>query len=149
MTHNRKTPADSEATTFEAALAKLEAIAAELEDGKIGLSEAMLRYEEGIALLKSCDKKLRGAEQRIRVLSGVDSDGNPITEPLEGEPGCLPGQATSNSEPTNREPTDDLPRKAGAGRRRRSRPASGPPAGRQSPAGEAESGDVDEGGHLF
>lgn len=71
-----------EETNFEEATAELEKIVRDLEDGKLGLAEAMQRYEQGVGLLKRCYQLLESAERRIELLSGVDADGNPIVEPF-------------------------------------------------------------------
>ena len=62
--------------TFEQALAELEGIVHELEDGQIGLEESLARYEKGVGLLKRCYGQLRQAEQRILLLTG-DGRGRP------------------------------------------------------------------------
>lgn len=72
--------------TFEQALADLERIVRELEDGKIGLEESLARYEQGVALLKQCYGKLRQAELRILELAGTDADGKPVVTPFEHTP---------------------------------------------------------------
>ena len=69
--------------TFEQALAELERIVRELEDGKIGLDDSLTRYEQGVALLKQCYGQLRNAEQRIQELVGVDEQGQPLTRPFD------------------------------------------------------------------
>jgi exodeoxyribonuclease VII small subunit len=69
--------------TFEQALAELDRIVRELEDGKIGLQESLNRYEQGVALLKKCYTQLQEAEQRIRELVGTDEQGNVITKPFQ------------------------------------------------------------------
>ena len=74
-------PCDS--PTFEKALADLEGIVRELEDGKIGLEESLARYEHGVALLKRCYGQLRQVEQKIMELTGQDADGNLLTKPFE------------------------------------------------------------------
>ncbi len=71
--------------SFEESLAELEAIVGELEGGKLGLSDALARYERGVKHLKSCHGLLEQAERRIELLSGVDADGNPITEPYDDQ----------------------------------------------------------------
>ena len=81
-----KPKAEPPAVVFEEALERLEKIVADLEEGQIGLSQSLARYEEGIALLKQCHGLLEGAELRIAQLSGFDSDGNPLTEPFEDDP---------------------------------------------------------------
>src|SRR5579871_1398650 len=72
----------SEDLTFEQALAELEAVVRDLEDGAIGLEGALARYETGVGLLKCCYAQLRQAEQRILLLTGTDEDGKPLTEPF-------------------------------------------------------------------
>jgi exodeoxyribonuclease VII small subunit len=72
-----------DAPTFEQALADLERIVRELEDGKIGLEESLARYEQGVALLRRCYGQLRQMEQKIALLTGVDEDGNPLTRPFD------------------------------------------------------------------
>ncbi len=69
--------------TFEQALAELERVVRELEDGQVGLEDALGRYELGVGLLKRCYAQLRQAEQRILLLTGVDADGRPVPQPFE------------------------------------------------------------------
>ncbi len=54
--------------TFEEALQRLEAIAEQIEDGRIGLEESIGRYEEGMALVKQCRDILSKAELKIQRL---------------------------------------------------------------------------------
>lgn len=68
---------------FEASMAELEAIVRDLEDGKTGLDDALALHERGVGLLKLCYAKLRQAEQRILVLTGVGEDGQPAVKPFE------------------------------------------------------------------
>jgi exodeoxyribonuclease VII small subunit len=56
------------ALSFEDAMKRLEEIAGKLENGKATLDESLSLYEEGIALIRHCNEKLLGAEQRIRTL---------------------------------------------------------------------------------
>jgi exodeoxyribonuclease VII small subunit len=74
----------AEATpSFEAALAELQGIVADLEDGSIGLEQSLARYERGVALLKTCYQVLEQAEQRIEILVNLKADGTPVTEPFD------------------------------------------------------------------
>jgi exodeoxyribonuclease VII small subunit len=73
----------SDHPSFEQALADLERLVRELEDGQIGLEESLARYERGISLLKHCYGQLQLAEQRILLLSGVDEEGKPLAKPFE------------------------------------------------------------------
>jgi exodeoxyribonuclease VII small subunit len=68
---------------FEQALSRLEQIVHTLEEGDIGLDEALKRYEEGVKLLRQSYELLERAERRIELLSGVDAEGNPITQPFD------------------------------------------------------------------
>lgn len=52
--------------TFEQALTRLEEIAAGLEDGSMSLEESLKAYEEGVALVRLCQKTLEGAKLRLR-----------------------------------------------------------------------------------
>ena len=69
--------------TFEQSLQRLEEIVHLLEDGDIGLNESLERYEEGVKLLRQSYELLQRAERRIELLSGVDAEGNPITQPFD------------------------------------------------------------------
>ena len=68
---------------FEVALAELESILRELEDGTTSLEDALARYERGVGVLKACYGQLRDAEQRIRQLTGVGEDGTPEFKAFE------------------------------------------------------------------
>jgi exodeoxyribonuclease VII small subunit len=82
---NPTTPSDSatESVSFEAALARLGEIVHSLEDGDVGLNEALVRYEEGVKLLRQSYELLERAERRIELLSGVDAEGNPVTQSFD------------------------------------------------------------------
>lgn len=70
---------------FEESLEDLERVVRELEEGALGLDEALARYEHGIGLVRHCHGQLRAAEQRIMVLTGLAEDGTPATEPFRHE----------------------------------------------------------------
>ena len=58
---------------FEQAIAELENIVRTLEDGNTPLDRALELYEKGISLVRFCNEKLDGAEQKINMLvSGKD-----------------------------------------------------------------------------
>jgi exodeoxyribonuclease VII small subunit len=69
--------------SFEDALKRLEAIVRLLEEGDVGLNEALQRYEEGVKLLRQSYELLQRAERQIELLSGVDAEGNPITQTFD------------------------------------------------------------------
>jgi len=61
----------------------LEGIVHELEEGQLGLQEALDRYEQGVKSLRRCYDLLQKAERRIELLSGIDAEGNPVTQPFD------------------------------------------------------------------
>ena len=127
----KKKPAADD-PNFEQSLERLEAIVHRLEDGDLGLDEALAQYEEGVGVLRRSYELLKQAERRIEVLSGVDAEGNPITEPFDDE-------ATIAAGGPGRKGRGGNTGSAGEGRRRPS--SGGPPL-------EGEN-DVDETGGLF
>ena len=66
-------------TSFEDALAALEAKVEELSRGDVPLDRALAVFEEGLALYRSCHGMLAQAEQRVTKLVAA-------TEGLEEEP---------------------------------------------------------------
>jgi exodeoxyribonuclease VII small subunit len=68
---------------FEDALAELEQVVRDLEDGQVGLEESLGKYERGVGLIKSCYAQLRDAEQRILLVTGADDEGKPILQPFQ------------------------------------------------------------------
>ena len=73
----------SENPSFEEALAELEQILRDLEDGTTTLDESLARYERGVGLLKCCYAQLQAAEQKIALLAGLDADGKPVLQPFD------------------------------------------------------------------
>lgn len=73
----------AESVSFEAALAELQRIVADLEDGRVSLEESLARFERGISLLKTCYQTLERAEQKIELLVGQKSDGTIVTQPFD------------------------------------------------------------------
>jgi exodeoxyribonuclease VII small subunit len=73
-------PAD---LSFEAALLELQETVRCLEDGSLGLDEAIACFERGVALLRGCYQTLEKAERRIELLTGFDRGGNPLAEPFD------------------------------------------------------------------
>lgn len=59
---SQKTP------TFEAALAELEKVVADMESGKLPLEESLAAYQRGAELLQQCRVRLDDAQQRVRIL---------------------------------------------------------------------------------
>jgi exodeoxyribonuclease VII small subunit len=84
---------------FEEALARLEAIVAELERGELPLEDSMRIFEEGIKLSKVCLKMLDDAERRVEILvKDKDKDGRKRTRPFELEEKIEAGQGNGDVE---------------------------------------------------
>lgn len=78
--------------SFEQALLLLEQIVRDLEDADLGLEESLKRYEQGVALIRECQARLQGAEQRILLLTGVE-EGQPVLKPFDHEATAAPPAA--------------------------------------------------------
>jgi exodeoxyribonuclease VII small subunit len=68
---------------FEQALAELESILRELEDGTTSLEDALARYERGVGLLRQCYAQLRDAEQKVKLLAGLNDEGGADLKPFD------------------------------------------------------------------
>ncbi len=67
---------------FEAAMDRLEAIVEQMESGKMMLDELLVRYEEGMKLVKVCQERLTSAEQRIEIITRNHA-GKPVVQEFE------------------------------------------------------------------
>lgn len=71
---------------FEGAMDRLEEIVEQMESGKMMLEELIVRYEEGMKLVKICQERLSSAEQRIEIITrnnagkAVVKDFEPVPE---------------------------------------------------------------------
>jgi exodeoxyribonuclease VII small subunit len=75
-------PADIAGLSFEEALAELERIVRQLEEGKGRLDESIDAYSRGMLLKRHCEAKLAEAQARVdRIVLGPD--GVPATQPVE------------------------------------------------------------------
>lgn len=83
MAKKREKQSEGKKIDFEGALAELEEIVHALEDGEIGLSESLARYEKGVTLLRQCYNMLDGAQRRIEMLTAVDAEGRPVVTPVD------------------------------------------------------------------
>jgi exodeoxyribonuclease VII small subunit len=54
--------------TFEAALAELEGIVANMEGGQLPLKDSLAAYKRGAELLSFCQASLKDAQQQVEVL---------------------------------------------------------------------------------
>jgi len=75
-------PPDIITMSFEEALRELETLVRRLEEGKIGLEEAIVAYERGAALRAYCEKKLKDARLRVDQIV-MKPDGSIATKPVD------------------------------------------------------------------
>lgn len=78
----KKAPEDS--PPLEEAMSELEQIVRRLEQGGSTLDDDLTDYARATQLIKLCHGRLTEAEKAVQLLSGVDANGNPITEAFEG-----------------------------------------------------------------
>lgn len=71
--------------SFEDALAELEQILSDIENGQVGLEQSLVKYERGSFLIQHCRGILGKAEKQIELLS-KNADGSLSAAPLEDSP---------------------------------------------------------------
>jgi exodeoxyribonuclease VII small subunit len=76
---------DGKPYTFEKALARLEEIVDELEDGKLALEASIARFEEGVELTRFLEAELTRAQKRVEEL--VETAGGATTRPWAEDAG--------------------------------------------------------------
>jgi exodeoxyribonuclease VII small subunit len=59
--------------TFEEAIQSLEQIVKDMESERLPLDQLVHRYEEGSRLLRTCEQRIREAEQRIELIAAGES----------------------------------------------------------------------------
>ena len=67
---------------FEPALARLEEIVQELEQGDLPLEQSLKLFEEGIKLSRICNTRLEEAERKVEILL-KDKGGKITARPFE------------------------------------------------------------------
>jgi exodeoxyribonuclease VII small subunit len=88
-------PKPQESPSFENAIERLEQIVDQMENDKLPLEDLLVRYEEGIKLVKICSEKLDAAEKKIEMITR-DAVGKPQLaefEPQEKNPAQNKGGA--------------------------------------------------------
>ncbi|MFA7329353.1 MAG: exodeoxyribonuclease VII small subunit [Candidatus Ratteibacteria bacterium] len=70
---------------FEDGLKRLEEIVAKLESGNLSLDDSLKLFEEGVKLVRFCNERLAGAQQKVELLT-KDQAGNVIgSQPFDSE----------------------------------------------------------------
>jgi exodeoxyribonuclease VII small subunit len=67
---------------FECAMDRLEKIVEQMESGKLPLEDLIVRYEEGMNLVKICQERLANAEQKIEIIAR-NSAGKTVVKDFE------------------------------------------------------------------
>lgn len=67
--------------TFESAIARLEEIVHALEGGSAPLDVSLSLFEEGVSLVKLCNSRLDGAEQKVKMVT-VGENGTATEEDM-------------------------------------------------------------------
>jgi len=67
---------------FEKAMGRLETIVEQMESGKLPLEDLIVRYEEGMNLIKVCQERLTSAEQKIEIIARNNA-GQPTVKDFE------------------------------------------------------------------
>ncbi len=69
----------AEPANFETAMKRLEEIVEQMESGELPLEDLIVRYEEGMKLVKVCQERLASAEERIEIITR-NSAGKPVVK---------------------------------------------------------------------
>ncbi len=96
-TKPKQTPTEQ---NFEGAMDRLEAIVEQMESGKLPLEDLIVRYEEGMNLVKICQERLASAEQKIEIIAR-NSAGKPLVKNFE--PATEPLPQMESTEPKNKD----------------------------------------------
>ena len=90
---------------FEKAMDRLEAIVEQMESGKLPLEDLIVRYEEGMGLVKVCQERLASAEQKIEIIART-SGGKPIVKTFESAAETNIDNQYTTGEPAGGEPAE-------------------------------------------
>ena len=95
------TSAKKPETSFETAMERLEKIVEEMESGKMLLEDLLVRYEEGMKLVKVCQDRLAHAEQKIQVITRDHAGKTSVKDFAAAEPPIASSAADSMEEKDN------------------------------------------------
>jgi exodeoxyribonuclease VII small subunit len=79
---------------FEDAMDRLEKIVEQMESGKLPLEDLIVRYEEGMKLVKTCQERLANAEQKIEIITR-NSAGKAVVKEFEPTQEAAPAEKAS------------------------------------------------------
>ena len=67
---SKKLPPTDQPTSFEAAMADLEKLVAQMEAGELPLEASVAAYQRGADLVRYCTRQLDKVEKQVQVLEG-------------------------------------------------------------------------------
>jgi exodeoxyribonuclease VII small subunit len=88
---------------FERAMERLEAIVEQMESGKLPLEDLIVRYEEGMNLVKVCQERLANAEQKIEIIARSSAGKSVVKEFEPTQEAAATDKRTEEAESTNDE----------------------------------------------
>ena len=65
---------------FEDSLSRLEELVEQMENGDLSLEDSLKSFEAGIKLTRECQKALKSAEQKVKLL--VEQNGEVVEKPF-------------------------------------------------------------------
>lgn len=68
---------------FEKKMARLEEIVTKMEGGDMSLEDSLKAFEEGVKLSRECNQQLAQAEQKVKLLLSIDTNGQAVTEDFQ------------------------------------------------------------------
>lgn len=75
---SQKKETPQESIAIESTMKSIETLLEKLENSDTPLDQSLLAFEEGIKLIRSAQKTLSEAEQKVQLL--LEKDGNPVIE---------------------------------------------------------------------
>ena len=69
----KKEDSVTENINFEAAMAELEELVAQMEDGDLTLDDSLKAFERGVMLTRQCQQALNRAELRVQTLTDANT----------------------------------------------------------------------------
>jgi len=88
---------------FEGAMDRLEKIVEQMESGKLPLEDLIVRYEEGMNLVKICQERLANAEQKIEIITRTSTGKAVVKEFEPTQESATPEEPAAELESTNDE----------------------------------------------
>lgn len=110
--------------SFEEGLSRLSDLVGSLEGGRLGLSDSIAAYEQGVSLVRRLHAELADVEQRVRMLTAAaetlpETDGDEDAPAEPPRSGSFPQGTTDGARKGHAKRTTDRPPRSAGGRPRR------------------------------